>query len=289
MPKGYCWHVSRALLLFGKRYPAPTSHFAGSPVVFQPVFVARTGERKAGLNLAFFAGRVERDRKKSSGHFLIDAVRGPSMSAVDSFPQLLARVREGDDEAAAVIFQRFVDQLVAQAYNHLSPAVRRGTDAEDVVQSVYRTFFRRAREGEFRLDHWGSLWGLLTRITVLKCARVSRDESRALELFLAPATDASASSTGSIWQALAREPSPAEAAALNDTIDALLRPLRESHREIVRRTLQGYTQEEIAAQLDCSERSVRRVLAQAQFDLEKLDPTYGREADSLSLHGESNV
>jgi RNA polymerase sigma factor (sigma-70 family) len=75
------------------------------------------------------------------------------------------------------------------------------------------------------------------------------------------------------WEALAREPSPAEAAALNDILDTLLAPLRDTHREIVTLTLQGYTQEEIGKQLGCSERTVRRVIAQAQVDLEKLDPS----------------
>jgi len=192
------------------------------------------------------------------------------MSTDDTFPQLLARVREGDDDAAAVIFRRFVDQLSAHAHRHLSLAVRRRTDAEDVVQSVYRTFFRRAREGEFQLDHWGSLWGLLTRITVRKCAHAGRGKNQPRETSLTPG--AGETDSGQLnWEVLAREPSPSETAALNDVLDALLDPLRETHREIVKLTLEGYTQEEIGNRLGCSERTVRRVIAQAQLDLQKLD------------------
>jgi RNA polymerase sigma-70 factor, ECF subfamily len=193
------------------------------------------------------------------------------MSSGETFPQLLARVREGDDEAAAVIFRRFVDQLAAKAHRHLAPAVRRQADPEDVVQSVYRTFFRRVREGQFQLDHWGSLWGLLTRITVRKCSRVGgRVKKRPGEVSLASGEDSVES--GLDWAALAREPSPAEAAALNDTLDTVLAPLRETHREVVVLTLQGYTQEEIAEQVGCSSRTVRRVLTQVQDELQKLDP-----------------
>jgi DNA-directed RNA polymerase specialized sigma24 family protein len=54
-------------------------------------------------------------------------------------------VREGDDEAAAVVFRRFVDPLAAHTNRHLSTAVRHGTDAEDVVQPVYLTFFKTER------------------------------------------------------------------------------------------------------------------------------------------------
>ncbi len=195
------------------------------------------------------------------------------MSLEETFPQLLNRVRQGDDDAAAVIFRRFVDQLAAHADRHLSPAVRRRTGAEDVVQSVYRTFFRRVRQGEFQLEHWGSLWGLLTRITVRKCAHASRGKNRPREAALTPAANGSACEPPSDWEALARDPSPAEAAAFNDVLDSLLNPLRESHREIVKLTLEGYTQPEIGQKLGCSERTVRRVIAQAQVDLEKLDLT----------------
>src|SRR5580692_9332213 len=155
------------------------------------------------------------------------------MSAGDTFPQLLVRVRAGDEAAAAVIFRRFVDQLAAKAHRHLSPTLRRKVDAEDIIQSVYRTFFKRVRQGEFQLDHWGSLWGLLTRITVRKCAHAGRGKNRPRESSLTPAGDSSVSQNDLDWKALAREPSPAEAAALNDVLDKLLDPLRESHRAIV--------------------------------------------------------
>jgi RNA polymerase sigma-70 factor (ECF subfamily) len=194
------------------------------------------------------------------------------MSSSETFRDLLGRVRRGDDAAAAVIFERFVDQLAAKANRHLSPAIRRRVDAEDVVQSVYRTFFRRVRQGEFQLDHWGGLWGLLTRITVRKCAHAARGKNRAREVPVLAGTSNDDPEWG--WEALAREPSPSEAAALNDVLDALLDPLRESHRAIVKLTLEGYTQEEIGQQLGCSERTVRRVLTQAQSDLEKLDESF---------------
>jgi RNA polymerase sigma factor (sigma-70 family) len=83
--------------------------------------------------------------------------------------------------------------------------------------------------------------------------------------------DSSADESTLDWEALAREPSPAEAAAFNDTLDILMKPLRESHREIVVLILRGHTQEEIGRQLGCSERTVRRVLVQVQANLQKLD------------------
>jgi RNA polymerase sigma-70 factor, ECF subfamily len=219
------------------------------------------------LNPAFPSGKV--DVRDWLINMSAATRQGSLMSSGETFPQLLARARNGDDEAAAVIFQRFVDRLAAHADRYLSPAVRRRTDPEDVVQSVYRTFFRRVRQGEFQVDHWGSLWGLLTRIAVRKCAHAGRGKNRTREVLLSPGSDTLEWAEG--WEALAREPSPAEEAALSDLLETLLDPLRESHREIVRLTLQGHTQEEVGERLGCSERTVRRVLAQLEADLERFD------------------
>ena len=58
------------------------------------------------------------------------------------------------------IFQRFASQLIAKARDRLNPDIRRNLDPEDVVQSAYRTFFRRLDEGQFELANWDCLWGL---------------------------------------------------------------------------------------------------------------------------------
>jgi DNA-directed RNA polymerase specialized sigma24 family protein len=65
-------------------------------------------------------------------------------------------------------------------------------------------------------------------------------------------------------------PSPVEAAMLSETVEELLRDLDIDDRPIVEHILQGYTAEETAARLDCSERTVRRVRGRAKQCLERL-------------------
>ena len=36
------------------------------------------------------------------------------------------------------------------------------------MQSVFKSFFVRQGQGQFELDNWDSLWGLLVRITLRK-------------------------------------------------------------------------------------------------------------------------
>src|SRR5438132_1596809 len=76
------------------------------------------------------------------------------------------RLRRRDPAAAEHVFARYAGQLVRVAEQHISRRLAGRVDGEDVVQSVFRTFFRRAEAGQFRIDSSVQLWQLLVRITV---------------------------------------------------------------------------------------------------------------------------
>ena len=182
------------------------------------------------------------------------------MTADSSFSNLMARLRAGDDEAAAQVFNRFARRLIALARRHLGGRLRRKVDPEDVLQSVFKSFFLRQARGEFDLGGWDGLWALLAVITLRKCGRQGdhfhaccRDVRREA---IPPASEGSGS--GSL--ALAREPTPAEAAMLAETVEQLLRGLKEREREIVSLALQGYTGAEISAKLNRPKRTVYNLL-----------------------------
>src|SRR5207248_8616660 len=82
--------------------------------------------------------------------------------------------RRRDPAAADQVFARYARRLVSIAQQHLARRVAARVDGEDVVQSVFRTFFRRAQAGEFRIDSSAQLWQLLVRITVLKARAKGR-------------------------------------------------------------------------------------------------------------------
>jgi RNA polymerase sigma-70 factor (ECF subfamily) len=56
---------------------------------------------------------------------------------------LLERLQKGDQAAAAGLFRRYVDRLIALARSRLRGAMAGRVDPEDVVQSAYRSFFCR--------------------------------------------------------------------------------------------------------------------------------------------------
>jgi RNA polymerase sigma-70 factor (ECF subfamily) len=91
------------------------------------------------------------------------------MAAEQSFVGTMARIRAGDRNATTDVFQRFAHRLLALAQSRLDPVTRQKTDPEDVLQSVFCSFFRRMADKQWEVDSWDSLWGLLAMITVRKC------------------------------------------------------------------------------------------------------------------------
>jgi RNA polymerase sigma-70 factor (ECF subfamily) len=193
------------------------------------------------------------------------------MAKGDSFDDVMARLRGGDEVAAAEVFHRFASRLIVLAGKHLDGRLRQVVDAEDVLQSVYRTFFRRHGQEEFAFDGWGGLWALLTVLTVRKCGRWREHFTAAVrDVDREVARGGGNSLSSPELEALAREPSPLEAAALADRVEALLRGLEGRDRDIVTLRLQGFTPAEIAAQLGRPERTVFRVLDRVKKRLRRL-------------------
>ena len=72
------------------------------------------------------------------------------MAADASFDELMVRLRSGEDEAAREVFVRFARRLVGLARHHLDARLTAKTDAEDVVQSAYKSFFVRHSAATWR-------------------------------------------------------------------------------------------------------------------------------------------
>jgi RNA polymerase sigma-70 factor (ECF subfamily) len=193
------------------------------------------------------------------------------MAASDSFADVMARLRSGEEAAAREVFQRFVDRLVKLARQQFNAAMRRRVDPEDVVQSAYRSFFLRFGEGKVEVEGWGKLWGLLTVITLRKCfdqAEYHRAERRNVQR--EAAGHAGAKGAEPWWQAVSREPTPAEAAVLAETVEQLVCSLAEDERPVLEMSLQGYTAQEISGRLGLSERTARRLRERVRKRLQRM-------------------
>jgi RNA polymerase sigma-70 factor (ECF subfamily) len=195
------------------------------------------------------------------------------MPTHDSFPDVMARLRAGDDAAAADVFGRFARRLAVLARRHLDTHIRQKVDPEEVVQSAYKSFFLRFEDGKLDVADWENLWGLMTLLTVRKCADRAEyfgAQRRAVNREVSADAPARDGDGGSGWHAaIDREPTPDEAAALAETVEKLLEGLDEFERPVVELTLEGYSTEEISRHLGRAERSVRRLRERVRKRLEE--------------------
>jgi RNA polymerase sigma-70 factor (ECF subfamily) len=167
--------------------------------------------------------------------------------------------RSGDEAAAKELFGRYVDRLVGLARRRISERLAGRIDAEDVVQSVFRTFFVRAREGQFTIQDPDDLCRLLARMTVHKTLRK-------VEHHTAGKRDAGAEERQSedahqrLADFLDREPSPEAANMFLDELEHFLAKLKPEEQQILELRMQGHSTEEIAEKLNTYDRKIRRVM-----------------------------
>ena len=169
---------------------------------------------------------------------------------------------EGDEQVAGEFWERYGARLQGLAARHLTSRLYRREGPEDIVQSVCRTFIRRARGGQFEFGDSESLWRLLCAITVTKVRQKARFHGRQKRGF--HREKHLDEGRAGLADRGAAEPTPAEAVEFADQLQQLLADLNEEERQLVELKLAECTNREIAEKLACSERTVRRVLKRVQ-------------------------
>jgi RNA polymerase sigma-70 factor (ECF subfamily) len=183
---------------------------------------------------------------------------------------LRSRLRAGDPRAAEEVFHRFSESLIRLARDRLSTKINGRVDAEDVVQSAYRSFFSTTREGDYSFERWREVWLLLVAITMNKLRdQVKRHQAEKRSVALEQHFGSEDSLLGLQAVNLTREPSPVEALTLVDEVQLLLRPLEPLERQMVELRLQGHELREIAAATKRSVPTVRRVLDRVKEQLRR--------------------
>jgi len=172
---------------------------------------------------------------------------------------LIERCRRGDQNAARELFDSYVDRLLPLARRRISQRLASRVDAEDIVQSVFRTFFARLKDDRFDLADQDDLFRLLVRITVHKTLRqvahhkaAKRDPGQEL-----PQGDAAHEQ---LLQLLTTEPTPDAAVMFIDQLEHFMGQLPQADRQILELRMQGFSTDEIAKRLNSYDRKVRRVL-----------------------------
>jgi DNA-directed RNA polymerase specialized sigma24 family protein len=183
------------------------------------------------------------------------------MSSEGSITRLIGHLKDGDRETSQQLWEAYFGRLVRLAKVRLRGAARSMADEEDVVVSVFDSFFRRAELGQFpQLQDRDDLWKLLFVLTVRKAinhihheGRQSRGGGHIRSLADLENLDAR--------ELMCIEPSPELAAQMTEECQILLDQLGDpTLRAVAIWKMEGYTNREIANKLDCVEQTVERKL-----------------------------
>lgn len=166
-----------------------------------------------------------------------------------------------EDEQARIV-RRYTHRLLALARQRLPAAVRRRVDPEDLVQSVYRSFFQRLQEGRFTFSDSTDLWRLLAAMTFQRVSKSVRHHQRQRRDVRREAREGDSADGRSAESAAMRAPGPGDVACLFESLETLLEHLPVKYREIAVLQLHGRTVDEIAEGVGRSRRTVQRALAE---------------------------
>jgi DNA-directed RNA polymerase specialized sigma24 family protein len=177
------------------------------------------------------------------------------VTADDPVTVWLGRLQAGDPAAARPLFDRYFRRLVGLARQRLRDTPRRAADEEDVALSAFDSFCRNAGGGRFPdLADRDSLWRLLAAFTLRKAAHHLRDAGRLKR-------GGAAGAAAGVEDLLGRDPDPALAAELAEECDRLLAALGDPDlRRVALLRMDGHSVEEVADQVGCAPRSVKRKL-----------------------------
>jgi RNA polymerase sigma-70 factor, ECF subfamily len=167
--------------------------------------------------------------------------------------------RAGDQDAARKIVERYLDRLLHLARGRISQRLASRVDPEDIVQSVFRTFFVRLKGGQFVFQDEDDLCKLLMRITLHKTLRQ-------VAFHKAAKRDPNLETNQGDWRReqllalLDKEPSAEATVTFLDQLEHFLEQLEPQTRQIIEMRLQGYTNDEIAKELSIYDRKIRRAV-----------------------------
>jgi RNA polymerase sigma-70 factor (ECF subfamily) len=163
------------------------------------------------------------------------------MSTSEDFPNLLVRVRQGDEAAVAELVRSYEPELRRVAHARLGPVLRPYLDSMDLVQSIHRSLLVGLRQNRFDFATPEDLIALGVTMLRRKVARLWR------KLQAGPPRAIDAESI--LIQIGGSSDDPVRAAQYHDLVRRVLDGLHESDRRLIELRLQGCSTAEAARQL----------------------------------------
>jgi RNA polymerase sigma-70 factor, ECF subfamily len=179
---------------------------------------------------------------------------------------LLLRFKAGSQDAATELYLRYAKRLQALAKAQTGQQLKTRFDPEDVVQSVFRTFFRRAIEQGYQVPAGEELWQLLLVLALNKIRSLAthhraqkRDVARTKHHNQLEKTQVGLSGDDEVAYETMRM-----------VVDELVSSLPAPQDKIVKLRIEGHEVQNIAEMTSRSKRTVERTLQQFRSRLSSL-------------------
>ncbi len=178
----------------------------------------------------------------------------------------IGRLKSGDMDAAQVLWEAYFEKLLRLARRRLADLPCRVFDEEDVVLSAFNSFCDGVAKNRFpKLEYSSDLWKVLVTITARKihaqrrrqfAAKRGSGRTRGESVF--QPTRESDPHVG-IGEVIGEEPTPEFAASVSEMLERLMEQLGDERlQDIALKRMEGYTNEEIADELNCATRTIER-------------------------------
>jgi RNA polymerase sigma-70 factor (ECF subfamily) len=177
----------------------------------------------------------------------------------EAFPDLIRRIRAGDERAAEEVLRRYEPTIRRIVRVRLGDArLQRQLDAEDICQSVFGSFFVRAALGQYELDGPEQLLKLLVNMSRKKVIDQVREAGAARRDYRRARGGEALERTCADPQ-----PSPSEHVASQELLLEFRKRLSADERQLAEARADGRDWKEIAAAQGGSPEALRKKLARA--------------------------
>jgi RNA polymerase sigma-70 factor (ECF subfamily) len=179
---------------------------------------------------------------------------------------LLGRLRNGNQDAATQLYQRYAERLHTLMKAQCSTELARRVEPDDLVQSVFCTFFQKASQGLYDVPAGETLWGLLLVLALNKIRTKWAFHSAARRNVRLTSEEGDSG-------APAFEDKNQDDFALTFlqmVIAETLEPLAPPYRAMIEFRIEGHEVAEIAQKTGRSRRTVERVLQSFRNQLDKV-------------------
>jgi RNA polymerase sigma-70 factor (ECF subfamily) len=175
------------------------------------------------------------------------------------FEELIRRVREGDEEAAAQLVRDYEPAIRRAARIRLADShLKKLFDSVDISQSVFASFFARVALGQYQLDKPQALIRLLAIMTRNKLVDHFRRETTG------HSNDLGFEEAGQFGERIpAANTCPSQDLTAQELLNEFHKRLSPEERLLVQRRLEGRAWLEIAAEQKASPEALRKKLGRA--------------------------